>query len=269
MLEARGLSVTLGGRTVLSGITLAIRPGEVTAVIGPNGAGKSTLLGCLSGAIPATSGSVHIDGEDAATLSPAALGLRRAVLEQTPASTAAFALPDLVALGISRAVPPAEASRLTAQAIAAVGLTPLAGRSIDRLSGGERHRAHMARTLAQHHAGRLLGHGGWLLLDEPTASLDLAHQGAVLDAARDAARAGAGVLCVLHDLTLTAAMADRVAVLHRGRLAAHGPARDILTPETLAPVYEIGLAAAEPVPGALAIIPLYTSRKGASACSSP
>ncbi|MEM1346136.1 MAG: heme ABC transporter ATP-binding protein [Pseudomonadota bacterium] len=275
MLEAQGLSMRLGGRLVLEDVSLALSPGEVVAVIGPNGAGKSTLLGCLSGALRPADGSVTIDGDHPAALTPAALGQRRAVLEQTPEARAPFGLDELVGLAIPRAVSPKDADTIVARAIAALGLDALAKRAITELSGGERHRAHMARALAQLWAGRLLGAGRWLLLDEPTASLDLAHQDAVLRAARQVAREGAGVLAVLHDLTLAAAVADRIALMERGRLVALGTPEAVLTPERLGAVYALPVAVSAPVPGALAVTPLFSTAhrpghsQGASPCSSP
>ncbi|GMG83525.1 heme ABC transporter ATP-binding protein [Paralimibaculum aggregatum] len=268
-MRAEDLHLRLGRSEVLRGASLALRRGEVMALIGPNGAGKSTLLACLSGALSPDRGRVRIDGQAPAALGPAGLARRRAVLEQSPASAAPFRLAELVALAIPPEIPPAEAGALTARALAAVGLGAFAGRRIDRLSGGERHRGHMARALAQHLAGRALGAGGWLLLDEPTASLDLRHQAAVLQAARAAAAEGAGVLAVLHDLSLAAAMADRLALMAEGRILAEGPPAAVLTPERLAAVYGLPVAVAEGPGGHPAITPIYRASQGDSTCSSP
>lgn len=257
MLAAEGIGVRLGGRWVLRGVDLAVAPGEVLALVGPNGAGKSTLLACLSGAGRPDEGRALIDGIAPTALSPAALALRRAVLDQSPETAAAFRLDALAALAIPREIAPREAGAIVARALAAVGLSALADRPVDRLSGGERHRGHMARVLAQHHAARALGHGRWLMLDEPTASLDLAHQASVLRAARAAAADGAGVLAVLHDLTLAAAMADRVAVMRAGRLIACGPPAEVLTPERLAAIYGLPVAVERTTTGALAVVPDY------------
>lgn len=267
MLEAAGVHLALGTTRALDGVTLAVRPGEVLGLIGPNGAGKSTLLACLSGALAPQGGAVRIDGETPARLPPADLARRRAVLEQTPASAAPFPLRDLVGLAIPPEIGPACARSIVAEAMASVALGHLADRPLDRLSGGERHRGHMARALAQHLAGRELGYGRWLLLDEPTASLDLAHQAAVLRAARKAAAEGAGVLAVLHDLTLAAAMADRLALMRAGRIVALGSPAEVLTPARLAAVYGLPVAVAPLPDGPLAVTPIYSS-EGESACSS-
>ena len=257
MLEAREATVKLGAATVLREVSLALRPGEVLALAGPNGAGKSTLLACFSGAQALESGAVLLDGVSVESMTPPALAAARSVLEQNPIAAAEFSLRELVGLSIPRAVSPSEASRIVQQAIDALALGALAERRIGALSGGERHRAHMARALAQLAVGRLRGGGRWLLLDEPTASLDLAHQAAVSRCARAAASQGVGVLAVLHDLTLAARMADRVALLDRGRLKAVGAPRRTLTPENLAAVYGLPVIVSEPEPGALTFTPNY------------
>ena len=257
MLEARSVGLQLGGKPILDQVDLSISTGEVVALIGPNGAGKSTLLACLSGALRPSSGSVRIDGDDPAELSAAALASRRSVLDQSPAASLPFRVDELVGLAVPREISPEETRQIVGRALAILGLADLRSRPVTRLSGGERHRAHMARALAQLWAGQARGAGSWLLLDEPTASLDLAHQGAVLEAARSSAQSGAGVLVVLHDLTLAASVADRVALMRAGRIVASGPAHAVLTAENLSPVYGIDLAITEPVPGALAITPLF------------
>lgn len=269
MLQARDVSLTIGGVSILRGATLTVAPGRVTALVGPNGAGKSTLLACLSGALRPDSGTVRMDGEDPAHLRPAVLGMRRAVLDQSPGAAAPFTLTELVELGIPRAVSPSEARRIVLGAIHDTGLSRLAERSIDALSGGERHRAHLARALAQLRAGNCLGSGRWLMLDEPTASLDLKHQASVLQVARKCAEDGAGVLAVLHDLSLAAAMAETVAVMHEGRVVISAPPSESLTPALLARVYGLEVAVAEPRAGLRAIVPIYASTAGDHPCFSP
>jgi iron complex transport system ATP-binding protein len=264
MLEAEGVSVRLGGRVVLRDVSLRVRTGEVVAVVGPNGAGKSTLVSCLSGASRPWRGRVRLDGDEPAALRAPELARRRAVLEQTPEIGAPFRLRELVGIAIPQAVPPAEARRIEIAAMAAVELESLAERSVHRLSGGERHRAHMARALAQLAAGRWLGGGRWLLLDEPTASLDLRHQASVLHAARRAAAEGAGVLAVLHDLTLAAAVADRIVIMDRGEVAAAGPPREVLTPDRLSRIYGLQVAVTETAPDRLAVVPAYGALRALS-----
>ncbi|MEM7237514.1 MAG: heme ABC transporter ATP-binding protein [Pseudomonadota bacterium] len=257
MLEATGLSLRYGATVILDEVGFSLGSGEVVALIGPNGAGKSTLLACLSGALRADHGRVRMDGADPARLRPAELALRRAVLEQTPAISAPFRVGELIGLALPREIPPRRADQLVGRASEALGLSDLLARRVSQLSGGEHHRAHMARVLAQLWAGQEMGGGRWLLLDEPTASLDLAHQNAVLLAARVAAKEGAGVLAVLHDLTLAAAVADRIVLMHRGRIVANGTAKETLTPEILSSVYGVDVWAGEVAPSVFSVTPLF------------
>jgi iron complex transport system ATP-binding protein len=256
MLEARDLTLGRGGRRVLDGVTLRLAPGELVAVCGPNGAGKSSLLAALAGDLKPEAGAVLLDGRPLAAFSAADLAAERAVLEQAPSLSAAFTVADLVRLGAEAPVRcPADAQALTGRALAATGLAVHARRPADRLSGGERARAHLARALAQLWAGRAAGGGRWLLLDEPTASLDLAHQVAVMRAAREAADEGAGVLCVLHDLNLAAAFADRALLLGAGRVAGEGPPEAVLTAEALTALYGAPVSVQRHESGALRIAP--------------
>lgn len=257
MLEARGLDLVRGGRPVLCDVTLALAPGEVLAVIGPNGAGKSSLLACLSGALRPTAGTVALDGADPGGLTAPALARRRAVLDQAPRAAAETSVRALVDLAIPPDTPPGAAAALADGALAAMGLGALARRPLGALSGGERARAHLARALGQLAAGRRAGFGRYLLLDEPTASLDLAHQAAVRRAARRAAAEGAGVLVVLHDLLLAQSMADRVALLHQGRLVALGTTARVLDAAVLGPVYGVPFAPHRAADGVARLLPQF------------
>ncbi|MCF3104422.1 heme ABC transporter ATP-binding protein [Streptomyces roseoverticillatus] len=230
--EARSLSVRLGGRAVLDGVDLGVAAGEVLALVGPNGAGKSTLLAALAHDLPAAAGEVRIDGEPAAAWSAAELALRRAVLPQSAELSFPFPVEDVVRMGRAPwAGTPAEGEDDAAvrEAMAAAEVTGFASRPFAALSGGERARVALARVLAQRTP--------LLLLDEPTAALDLRHQELVLRICRERAAAGAAVVVVLHDLGLAGAYADRVAVLHGGRVAAEGPPARVLEAELLTRVY--------------------------------
>ncbi|MFN3616175.1 MAG: heme ABC transporter ATP-binding protein, partial [Rubrimonas sp.] len=235
MLEARDVRVLRGGRAALDGVSLRLRRGAVTALCGPNGAGKSTLLSTLCGDVRPDAGLALIDGRPVRSITPRTLAGLRAVLEQSPTLAAPFTVAQLVGLGADLA--PRPDPGLAARAMAAAGVAHLADRTADRLSGGERARAHLARALAQLQAGRAGGGGLWLLLDEPTASLDLSHQITVMRAARRAAADGAGVLVVLHDLNLAAAFADRVVLMAAGRIVADGPPADALRADRLSALY--------------------------------
>lgn len=260
MLEAANVCVMRGRRPILKEVSLKLKPGRITVVIGPNGAGKSTVLACLSGALTPAHGTIRLTGECLHQLSAAELGRRRAVLEQSPIAPAGFTLNALVGLGIPRQVSPRQAQGLVGRALTAVDLAEHTHQRIDALSGGGQQRVQLARVLAQLWAGQVLGGGDWLLLDEPTTHLDLAHQAAVIRIAHQVAAEGAGVVVVVHDLTVAAALAHRVVLMQGGRVAAWGPADKILKPVILEPVYGLPLLRSEPTAGRTAMIPLFPVR---------
>ncbi|THA63792.1 heme ABC transporter ATP-binding protein [Streptomyces sp. A0958] len=230
--EVSGLRVRLGGRQVLESIDLTAHAGEVVALVGPNGAGKSTLLAALAADLPAESGAVRIDGRPVTDWSAPELALRRAVLPQTAALAFPFPVEDVVRMGRAPWAGTGRADEddpAVAAAMAATEVTEFAGRPFSALSGGERARVALARVLAQR--------APLLLLDEPTAALDLRHQELVLRICRERAAAGDAVVVVLHDLGLAAAYADRAAVLHEGRIAVAGPPAEVFSSELLGKVY--------------------------------
>ncbi|MEU5421910.1 heme ABC transporter ATP-binding protein [Streptomyces sp. NPDC020667] len=230
--EARALRVRLGGRTVLSEVELVVAGGEVLALVGPNGAGKSTLLAALAHDLPAESGEAWIDGRPAGAWTPADLALRRAVLPQSAGLSFPFPVEDVVRMGRAPwagTCAQEEDDEAVRGAMAAAEVTGLADRPFAALSGGERARVSLARVLAQR--------APLLLLDEPTAALDLRHQELVLRVCRERAAAGDAVVVVLHDLGLAGAYADRVAVLHQGRIAAEGPPAAVFDAELLSQIY--------------------------------
>ncbi|MGW4306373.1 heme ABC transporter ATP-binding protein [Streptomyces californicus] len=230
--EAVGLSVRLGGRQVLDSVDLTAHAGEVVALVGPNGAGKSTLLAALAADLPAGSGEVRVDGRSTADWSAPELALRRSVLPQSAALSFPFPVEDVVRMGRA---PWAGTERededdaAVAAAMAATEVTRFAGRPFSALSGGEKARVALARVLAQR--------APLMLLDEPTAALDLRHQELVLRICRERATAGDAVVVVLHDLGLAAAYADRAAVLHEGRIAELGPPEQVFGGDLLGEVY--------------------------------
>jgi len=244
MLEGKGIVVRRGGRVTLDQVDVRVRPGAVTAVVGPNGAGKSTLIAALTGLIRTEAGAVALDGAPLASVGRRSVARRVAVLQQQFRVTFPFRAHEVVAMGrephLGREPPQATAERVQA-AMAAADVLHLADRPVDRLSGGERQRVFLARALAQilplpADAPR------YLLLDEPTASLDLRHQATTLGFARTVARRGAGVLAVLHDLNLAARFADDVLLLDGGAVQAVGAPADVFTEATLRPVYGRDLA---------------------------
>lgn len=265
VVEARGLRVRLGQRDVLGGNTedgvgggvdLVVRAGEVLALVGPNGAGKSTLLSALAADQGADSGEVRIAGRPARDWSARELALRRAVLPQAATLSFPFPVEEVVTMG--RAPWAGTASEdddeaAVAEAMAATEIVEFAHRPFSALSGGERARVALARVLAQH--------APLLLLDEPTAALDLRHQELVLRICRARAAAGDAVVVVLHDLGLAAAHADRAAVLHEGRVVAYGPPAEVFGDELLSRVYRQPVEVfPHPRTGTPLVIPKRTGR---------
>jgi len=241
-LQARGLVLSLGRRRLLDQVGIDLLPGMFTAVIGPNGAGKSTLVKVLCGEITPQSGSVMLNGRPLAAWSAEDLARQRAVLPQTPELAFSFRAWDVVALGRHphrRRATREDDHAAVAGAMRATETATFAQRDCGTLSGGEMHRTHFARTLAQIWEPPVEGRARVLLLDEPIASLDLFHQHAILERAADAARAGAAVLTVLHDLNLAAAFADTLVVLDGGRVEAVGSPAEILTGERIARIWRV------------------------------
>ncbi|MGK9236161.1 heme ABC transporter ATP-binding protein [Inquilinus limosus] len=237
MIRADSLAVRIGRTVLLDGVDLTVAPGRFTAVVGPNGAGKSTLLRCLAGEIAPAAGRITLDGTPIAAWDLVALARRRAVLPQQVTLDFPLTAREVVTLGRGphRGVADAAADRRAVEAaLQAADAVALADRSYPTLSGGEQQRVQFARTLAQ-----ISGAAAptYLLLDEPTASLDLAHQSAVLRVARRLADAGTGVLAILHDLNQAARYADEVLLLRRGRIFAAGPPAEVLTAATVEAVF--------------------------------
>lgn len=251
-LRARGIDIARGGRAVLESVDIDVVAGQILALVGPNGAGKSTLLAALSGELEPASGTVELDGRPISGWTPTDMARRRAVLPQNHTVGFPFTVREVVAMGRSpwARTPRQDADeQVIAAALAATDIDHLAERPFPALSGGERARAALARVLAQDTET--------LLLDEPTAALDLGHQEQVLRLAAARAAEGAAVVVVLHDLGLAAAYADRVAVLDGGRLAAVGHPRDILTTDLLTTVYRHPVEVIDhPVTGAQLILPV-------------
>jgi iron complex transport system ATP-binding protein len=234
-LELRDVVAGYPGRTrasaVLQGVSLHVEPGEMLALIGPNGAGKSTLLRVSAGVLQPEHGQALIDGENLASLAAKERARRIAVVPQEGPVPSGLFVHEMVALGRTPYLrlllgPTVEDREATNWAIGAAGIEPLANRLVDELSGGERQRVILARALAQR--PRLL------LLDEPTANLDLHHQVAMLELVRGLSREHAlGVVAAVHDLQLAALYCDRVALLNQGRIVSQGVPEAVLTEELL------------------------------------
>lgn len=230
MIEAQDVSVSIGGKRIVANIDFATRPGALTAIVGPNGSGKTTFLKALSGEL-AYGGRIAINGRDLAAMKPAEAASARAVLPQATSLSFPFTVHEIVRLGLvggRSGVLPGEDARLPERALARVDLDGFAGRFYQELSGGEQQRVQLARVLCQVWAPVLDGKPRYLFLDEPVSSLDIKHQLIIMNIARDFAARGGGVIAILHDLNLAAMYADRMFVMHRGRLAATGSPREVL-----------------------------------------
>lgn len=273
-LAFEGVRVRLGGKPVVDGVDLELRPGEVLGLVGPNGAGKSTLLRAATALVPLEAGRVRIEGHDLASIPRRALARRLAVVQQLPEAPSAMRVAELVLLGRSPhlGLLGRESSRDYAIAQAAMeraGCLDLAERTLGTLSGGQRRRVFIARALAQEAA--------ILLLDEPTANLDPQAQAEVCALLRDLASTrssdgahadgpatvgsipgGRAVLVVLHELTLAAAYCDRLALLDAGRVVAVGAPLEVLTAANVARVYgeRVGVIP-HPQTGAPIVVPAF------------
>ncbi|MFD0318924.1 ABC transporter ATP-binding protein [Streptomyces flavalbus] len=241
-LAARNVTVAYDGVDVVHDAAIALRPGAVTALVGPNGSGKSTLLRTLARLQRARGGTLTVGADDGTETDGLALTAREfsrrvALLTQGRPTPSGLTVRDVVEFGRypyrgrwGRTDPYGPAA--VARALAMTGVEDLADRAADRLSGGQLQRVWLASCLAQE--------TGVLLLDEPTTYLDLRYQVELLDLMRDLAdQHGIAVGVVLHDLDQAAAVADRVALLHAGRVVADGPPEDVLAPDRLTEVYGI------------------------------
>jgi iron complex transport system ATP-binding protein len=240
-LAAAGIALARDGRALLDGVSLRAGAGELLGLAGPNGAGKSSLLKCLAGLWPCQ-GEIRVGGEPLAAFSARRRARRIAYLGQDERIAWPLALADFVALGRLPHRRGGEGGgrddeAAVEAAIAAMQLTALRARRVDRLSGGERARARLARALA---VGAPI-----LLADEPVAALDPFHQLNVMELLARQCAAGATAVVALHDLTLTSRFCTRVLLLDHGRAVAFGEARQVLTPRNLQQVYHVSAMSGE------------------------
>ncbi len=247
MIAVRDLRVRLAGRPVLDGVELEVGAGEIVALLGPNGAGKSSLLRAIAGLVPAK-GAIRLGAQGR--------GCRLAYMPQETMAPAGLTVLEVVLLGrlpglrLAVGEEDLEAARA---ALAAVGLEAAAGRPIAELSGGQRQMVWLAQTLA--------AEPQVLLLDEPGAALDLCHQLEMAELVRRLVRERClACLVVLHDPNLAARLADRIALLHTGRILATGPPAAMLDPWHLATLYEVEAALLDGPDGAPVVVPLRPRR---------
>lgn len=254
--SAQGLVVKYprSARAALDRVSLEVPDGSLYAVLGPNGSGKSTLLKAILGVLPGSAGTARVDGRDVSAWSRRELARAVGVVPQ--AETIAFPLTvrELVAMGRYPWLGPlaAEGSNdraAIARALEHCDVSDLADRDVTTLSGGELQRVRIARALAQEPRA--------LVLDEPTASLDIPHEMAILELLRSSADQGMTVLLVTHGLDLAARFADRMLLLADGRVSAEGPPGDVMRSSVLEAIYRWPLAVApDPATGTPRVTPL-------------
>jgi iron complex transport system ATP-binding protein len=239
VLRAEGLSIGYGGRVVAAGIDLALPAGAVTCLLGPNGVGKTTLFKTLLGLLPPLAGRVMLGDDDMAALARDAVARRIAYVPQSYNGAFAYTVLDLVVMGRTAhlgafAAPTKADTAIAMAALERLGIAELAERDANRISGGQRQLALIARALAQQ--------AGIIVMDEPTASLDLGNRVLVLDTVEALAGEGLAVLLSTHEPEQAFALADRVALLEPGQPFSTGEAMAMLTEERLSRLYGVPLA---------------------------
>lgn len=253
-LEARGVGFAYGDAPVFANVDFDLAQSELVMLIGPNGAGKSTLLHLLLGLLRPSTGAVRISGTPVMDLQRSAIARHVAFMPQDARSDFAFTVRELVAMGrtphLGRFRPegPVDVQAID-RALAATETTGLVERLVSDLSGGERQRVHLARALAQD--------TGVLLLDEPTANLDVEHQLQILGLVEKLVDGGKAAVVAMHDLSLAARFADRIVVLAHGGVAASGSPEEVITEEMLRLCFRIRARVGRDGPnGTITVVPL-------------
>jgi iron complex transport system ATP-binding protein len=255
MLEIRDLTVAYGELVALRQVSLSLAAGELLGVVGPNGSGKSTLIRAITRLVRPLGGDIRLDGSEVGRLSQRELARWAAVVPQNPYLPDAFTVLEVALmgrtphLGLLQSEGRADLA-VVRRALEQTNTWHLASRRVGELSGGERQRVVVARALAQETP--------LLLLDEPTAHLDVGHQAAVLDLMRELCRReGKAVLAVIHDLSLAGQYCDRLVMLSGGRIVGEGEPQEVLSPQLLASVYGTRVSVfAHPLTGRPVVTPL-------------
>ncbi len=240
MIKAKNITVEINSKKLLDDVSMEMRGGEILAVLGPNGAGKSTLRKVLCGDLIANGGAVSMNEKSLAEWSLPERAKSRAVLPQDSSLNFPFTVLEVVLMGRAPHVSGAETAKdyeIARHALAAVEESNLAERLYPTLSGGERQRVQLARVLAQ--IWEKSENPRYLLLDEPTSNLDIAHQHSTLKIARRFALEGVAVLIILHDLNLAAQYADKILLLKNGKVSALDVSEKVFTPEIIAETFDV------------------------------
>jgi iron complex transport system ATP-binding protein len=256
MLEVKNILIRYGPRDVVRGVTFDLRQGEIIALLGPNGAGKTTLMRALNATIPHASGEIVLDGSPLASYSRREIAKRVAVVAQEnetkfPVTVLEYVLAGRFANGSAFGWETGKDIAVAREALRNCDLEEYGSRLMNELSGGERQRVVLARALATD--ARVL------LLDEPTANLDLAHQAMMFRLVRDrCVGCDASAIVITHDLNLAAEFADRVVLLRGGEMFAFGTPEEVLTDANLNEVYNVQvLLDANPASGKVRVTTVY------------
>ncbi|MEJ6506986.1 MAG: heme ABC transporter ATP-binding protein [Microbacteriaceae bacterium] len=234
LIELDSIGLALDGRAIIKNVSLQVFPGEVLALVGPNGAGKSSILSVMAGDVRATSGTATLGGKHVGKYRPDEAARVRSVLMQSNQVSFPFTVQEIVEMGRApwaRTPELADDDAVIQDALRLADVEHLVERRFNQLSGGEKARVSLARVLAQRTPV--------MLLDEPTAALDLRHQESVMRAIRTFANAGCAIVVVLHDLSIAAGYADRIAMIVGGKLDAIGTPDEVIVADRVSRVYGV------------------------------
>ena len=263
MIKADDITVAYGVRRILNKVSFTAETGKLTIIIGPNGAGKSTLMRALTGELIAQSGKVIMNGKVLSDISPEHLACMRAVLPQSSQLAFPFTVHEIIRFGLisstqlQETMPP---HFMIEAMLKKVDLGGYGGRYFQELSGGEQQRVHLARVLCQVPHPVEAGEPRFLMLDEPTSSLDIRHQLLILEIARQFSKQGGGVIAILHDLNIAAMFADKIVVISKGEIFDSGIPEKVLTDSLMHEVFKIKILVSKSPTGETPFILPQTSR---------
>ncbi len=247
-IKSESVSVEINGIDILKNINVEVSQGEILTIVGPNGAGKSTFLNVLSGDIEPSEGLVFYDETLLGNIDIEKRSFTRSVMSQSQAMVFDFSVREIIEMGwIDRGISSYAKNFKNAmiEVVEECNVGNLLNQTFNTLSGGEQRRVHFARTLLQLWRPSASDDPRYLLLDEPTANLDLSHEVKLLDIIKNKSRDGFGILLVIHDLNLAAKFSDKIALLKNGSLVKMGSPDEVLTSEILTDVYKIPIDVSE------------------------